>query len=271
MDCANCGNPIRPEAVYCPRCGAKTDAPPPRGTPVADADLSPLERGLVEQLAKSRLDAQQAGDGKLATGIEGLELERGTTEVLQLNEPGPNGAFEVSSEIIARLHHPEYGETAVTDQVSGSGDSVDAALASAAETYVAVTFAALQSLLRGSGPPQLDLTDYKLGDTSSWKLHNGHLQILGEARLAVQMRLRRPPAPVLVLDTLNTYLSERRLHWCKVDASNNAAEGLTTAVTVDGKRSSRGESELRRKLLERGEIPGGWRFRQFFVLTPGTN
>ena len=55
------------------------------------------------------------------------------------------------------------------------------------------------------------------------------------------------------------------------DASNSAAEGLTTEVTVDGKRSSRGESELRRKLLERGEIPGDWRFRQFFVLTPGTN
>ena len=110
MDCANCGNPIRPEAVYCPRCGAKIDAPPPRGTPVADADLSPLERGLIEQLAKSRLEAQQADEGKLATGIEGLELERGAAEVLQLNEPGPNGAFEVTAEIIARLHHPEYGE-----------------------------------------------------------------------------------------------------------------------------------------------------------------
>src|SRR5580765_2065406 len=270
MDCPNCGNPIRPEAVYCPRCGAKIDAPPPRGEPVTDPDLSILDRSLLEQLAKTRLEPQDAGEGKLTTGIEGLELERGPAEVLQLNEPTPSGAFEASAEIVARLRHPQYGEAAVSDRVISRGDSVESAFAAGVDTYVTVTFSALQSLFRGGGPQQLDLTDYKLGDGTSWQLHNGHLQILGQAKFAVQMRLRRPPAPVLVLDTLNAYLSDRKLHWCKVDAANGAVEGLTTEVTIDGKRSSRGDSELRRKLLERGEIPGEWRFRQFFLLTPAT-
>jgi hypothetical protein len=269
MDCPNCGNPIRPEAVYCPRCGAKIDAPPPRGAPVAEIDATAVDRALVEQLTKARLDAHDAGEGKLTTGIDGLELERGDAEVLQLNDPAPGGAFEASAEIVANVRHPEHGEAAVSDRVTGRGDSVESALAAGAETYVTVTFSALQSLFRGGGPPQLDLTDYKLGNGAAWQLHNGHLQILGEAKFAVQMRLRRPPAPVLVLDTLNACLSDRKLHWCKVDAAHGGDDGLTTEVTIDGKHSSRGDSELKRKLLERGEIPGEWQFRQFFVLTPG--
>jgi hypothetical protein len=158
----------------------------------------------------------------------------------------------------------------VVDTVVARGESPEAALAAAAETYLTVTFSALQTLFpatRGT-VPQLDLADYKLGDGSSWQLHNGHLQLLGEERTAVQMRLRRPPAPVLVLDTLNVNLSDRQVHWCKVDAAHTVAEGLQTDVTIDGRHSTRGDSELRRKLLERGDIPGEWQFRQFFVLTP---
>jgi hypothetical protein len=270
MDCPNCGNPIRPEAVYCPRCGAKIDAPPPRGDAVADLDATAFDRALVEQLTRSRLEAHEAGEGKLTTGIEGLELERGNVEVLQLSNAAPEGAFEASAEIVASLQHPQFGEAAVADRVTARGDSIESALAAGADTYVTVTFSALQSFVRGGGPPQLDLSDYRLGDGAPWQLHNGHLQILGEAKFAVQMRLRRPPAPVLVLDTLNAYLADRKLHWCKVDAAHVGADSLTTDVTIDGNHSSRGDAELKRKLLERGEIPGEWQFRQFFVLSPGS-
>src|SRR5262249_15894701 len=135
MDCPNCGNPIRPEAVYCPRCGAKIDAPPPRGDAVADLDATAFDRALLDQLTKSGLDAHEAGDGKLTTGIEGLELDRGSVEVLQLNDPAPEGAFEASAEIAANLQHSQFGEASVTDRVTARGDSVESALAAAADTY----------------------------------------------------------------------------------------------------------------------------------------
>jgi hypothetical protein len=91
--------------------------------------------------------------------------------------------------------------------------------------------------------------------------------VVGDARITVLARLRKSPPPTLVIDTLNRYLEERKLHWCKVDAAKEAS-GLSLAVAIDGHRSSRGESELRGKLLELGEIPGEWQFLQFFVLAP---
>jgi hypothetical protein len=270
MDCPNCGNMIRPEAVYCPRCGVKIDQPPARGSEVADLDAAVLDGAFLDGLARMRLDARELEAGRLATGIDGHELERRTASVLELHEPARDGGFEATAELAANVRHPQHGEVTVVDTVVARGESPEAALAAAAETYLTVTFSALQTLFpatRGT-VPQLDLADYKLGDGSSWQLHNGHLQLLGEERTAVQMRLRRPPAPVLVLDTLNVNLSDRQVHWCKVDAAHTVAEGLQTDVTIDGRHSTRGDSELRRKLLERGDIPGEWQFRQFFVLTP---
>lgn len=271
MECPGCGNPVRPEAKYCPRCGANVEALFLPGAVVADADLSIVTRTLLAKLTKAQLAAEPKGEAGLTTGIDGIELERLDTQVRELDEPGSEKAFEASVELVATLTHPAYGEAEVRDLVSARDHSADAALAGCAETYWAVTFSALRSLFEGDvrgGPRRSNLEDSTLGsDGSSWDFHNGHLQVLGDARPAVMARLRKQPPPALVIDTLNRYLEEHRLHWCKLDVTRDAS-GLSLAVTIDGRRSVRGESELRSKLLERGEIAGDWEFRQFFVLGP---
>src|SRR5579859_4779254 len=239
-------------------------------------DFSIIERTIEHRLQGMNLSPRRIAD-YVETGYDKFEIHRKQTQILLQkgkNEPitdQPNILF-VSSEILAKLHHPSFGSVEIVDLISFQGTSAMDTLERCANTYMDVTFPALQSLYEGKsaeGTMKLKLSSLtgSSGTPLQWEVFTGQLQILNDNDGWLTEQLKQSPL-ALVLGTVSGYLAHPQLHWCKLFGKFYSKDQIVFGCSIDGRKSPEAEAEMLRKFGAVDNTPRNWEFRQFFVMRP---
>jgi hypothetical protein len=228
---------------------------------------------VVEDVIEHRLQAlglrPKRDEGCIDTGYDYFHLHRSETQVLSVEE---EPVFFASLEMNAVLKSPFFGEVVIPELVTMTGDSPETALERCAQTYMDVSFPAMQALFDSTVPSAqtpIKLVSYTDGQELNWQVFTGQLQVLNEAHQLLEPFPGTVPPIALVLDTVSGFLAEPRLHWCKLYGAQNEQRELQFGCAIDGRKAPQAEAEMAEKFQLKAPVAGSWEFRQFLVMLPG--
>jgi hypothetical protein len=208
----------------------------------------------------------------VATGYDRFELYRLETQVAETDIEALRQTCFASVEVKALVEHPTLGTVEIYDRITQQASSLDGALETCANTFMDVTFPAIESLFTGrpfDGRSIVRVTSFtpEIGRAINWEVFLGRLQIVNdpEGHLAATLSKQQPIS--LMFDALTGQLSEVGVHWAKLYGEHPSGGTPKFGCSIDGSKSSEAEDEMRRKFGE-PEIPGRWEFRQFLVARP---
>ncbi len=237
---------------------------------------------VVEQTIERRLRAlslsPKRGIEQVDTGYDKFIIHRKETQVVTL---GPKAASDkptdsepvfASLEVLAELEHPSFGSAQIADLITLEGKSPVDAMERCANTYMDVTFPALQSLFMGASAPmatRIGMASASMsgGKPVKWEVFTGQLQLLNDDDGWLTEHLDKMPPIALMLNTLTGYLGQTRLHWCKL-FGHYTSNKVTFGVSIDGRKSPEAEAEMASKFGAVGKSAHPWQFRQFIVMRP---
>jgi hypothetical protein len=243
--------------------------------PPSFPDFSVIEQTIERRLQALKLSPRRATE-RVDTGYDKFEIQRLKTEVLIIeSKDNPanstdHDVFVASSEILAKLQHPSFGAVEIADLITLDGKSSVDALERCANTYMDVTFPALQALFEGKPGPgamEMRLSSFtpSLGRPVEWEVFTGQVQILNDNDGWLAARLKETPL-ALITHTLIGYLAQPQLHWCKLFGKFYAKDNVVLGCSIDGEKSL--EAEMLHKFGEVDETPRAWEFRLFVVIRP---
>lgn len=229
-------------------------------------DFTIADRAVADWL-RARGHAAEASPAGTATGVDGLRLKRGETEVLAAEGlPAVYGDVEY----LLQIDHPVYGHLTPYDRVSLDAPTADALLRACGEQFCEVT---LEPLLAMFDPARFDAPDGTMNahsasrGNSAWRIYHGRRDLRGEPPAALRDIVEQQ-FPLRLLDqTITGCLSRCQMHWCKLYAEQSQ-HGLQAGCVVDGRASGQAVSELRSALDQPQFATSRWALRAFVVLLP---
>jgi len=232
----------------------------------ARPDFAIADQAVVDWLRDRGYQAGLSPDG-LATGIDGLALRRGETEIL-CAEGLPAAYGDV--EYLLTIDHPVYGRLTPYDRVSLDAPTPEELLQLCGLQFCEVTLEPLLALFDTSriNSPDGTMTVHSANrGESQWRIFHGRLDLRGEPPAALT-ELVEQQFPLRLLDkTITGCLSRFQMHWCKLYAELTQ-HGLQCGCVVDGRAPVQAVAELR-SVLDQPQFAGSlWALRAFIVLLP---
>lgn len=237
-----------------------------------DVDFSVVNRVWEHRLRERGLNPTTF-NRCVDTGYKSLKLHRLEAQVAEYVINGITG-FMASLEVKADLDTPGLGQHAILDLITQRGSSVEDAMKRCANTFMDVTFPALETIFTdttpqgpGAGTVEITTLDKASQQVHAWKITLGPIHMTDDPHDHLLNRFKNEPPITLILQTLSQYLnSAPRLHWCKIFGTNHATAGLTFGCSLSGQKLADAEAEMTRKFGS--AISADWQFRQFMVIRP---
>lgn len=235
---------------------------------MSDIDFDIVERTIENRLKQQNLNPEKV-DGCINTGYDYFHIHRGEVQVLEFED---TQLYFASVEFKAILKSPLIGDVVILDLVTTQATSVEQVLQQCANYYMDVTFPAIQALFdeRFVKKEQiLTISSYTQdkGLMIKWKAITGELQILNDPDSKLKEYFKQQYPLALVFDTITGYLSQSRLHWCKVYIGNKKAKGVIIGCSIDGQKSLEAEEEIKEKFHFYNN-DDEWECRLFVTIRP---
>ena len=228
-------------------------------------DFTLADRAVVDWLQAKGHPAALTDDG-LGTGVPGLAIKRGETEVLAA-EGLPAAYGDV--EFLIDLEHPIYGHNRPYDRVSLDAPTPDDLLRLCGLQFCEVTLEPILALFdeQRFAVPDSTFTVNSAAGKVDWNLYAGRQDLRGEPPEALK-ELLGPRFPLRIFsDSITGCLGRMQMHWCKLYAEFNG-QSLQTGCIVDARAPVHAVAELRGHLDRPEFATTPWALRCFAIVVP---